>query len=72
MGRDNRLLAERDLDPPGRGQSSSLPRRGSPARSVTVTLTGTDDRGAAVGKVKESFLTGEPQRMMQGFIDRKR
>ena len=38
MARDNRMLAERDLDPAGRGRGGDPARRGRPARSVTVNL----------------------------------
>ena len=38
MGRHNRLLAERDLDPAGQDPKTEQRRRGRPARSVTVNL----------------------------------
>lgn len=38
MRRDNRLLAERDLDPARRKGRAGCVRRGMPARSVTVNL----------------------------------
>ena len=38
MGRHNRLLAERDLDPAGQGRKAGPARCERPARSVTVNL----------------------------------